>query len=107
MVEILKLMLNGYSKTLKRNLIEICVRACDMNSTLGPLCFWQCLELPVVRAVLKSLHQVHMRKVPSVAGCIRLRSLLAVMCKSENKLVGTIDHKYLWSSRDKNARQLS
>ena len=43
--------------------------------------------LPVVQAALKSLHQVHMRKVPSDAGCIRHRSLLAVMCKSENMLV--------------------
>ena len=70
-------------------------------------CVFFFFTLPVVQAALKSLHQVHMRKVPSAAGCIRLRSLLAVMCKSENKLVGTIDHKYLWSSRDKYARQLS
>ena len=51
-----------------------------------------CFTLPVVQAALKSLHQAHIRKVSSAVGCIRLRSLLAVMCKSENKLVGTIDH---------------
>ena len=70
-------------------------------------CVFFFFTLPVVQAALKSLHQVHMRKVPSAAGCIRLRSLLAVMCKSENKLVGTIDHKYLWSSRNQYAQHLT
>ena len=34
---------NAESRFQKWNLIMICVRACDMNSTLGPLCLWQCL----------------------------------------------------------------
>ena len=60
----------------------------------GGLVFFIFLELPVVQAVLKSLHQVHIRKGLSAAGFIRLRSLLAVMCKSERKkkIVGTINH---------------
>ena len=80
-----------------------------MSERVSGLFFSIFLELPVVRAVLKSLHQVHIRKGLSAAGFIRLRSLLAVMCKSERKkkIVGTFDHKYLWSSRNEYAQHLT
>ena len=65
------------------------------------------LELPVVRAVLKSLHQVHMRKYLSAVGYIRLRSNLAVMIWKNKKVVGTTNHKFLRLSRNTYAQHLT